>query len=278
MQRRSSHVVLITAVSLCCLLVQTIEAGQKVYVGDKAPQGQLAYHQLDHQPWSQLLQKHVDSNGLVDYRSWQSSAQDLALLGEYLRILSSVNPDLKSTREAKLAFWINAYNAVTVQGMLREYPTTSIRNHTAKLYGYNIWKDLQLYVSGKPYSLDDMEHAVLRKMNEPRIHFAVVCASKGCPRLLSEAYVPNRIEEQLDLNARDFFSRSANFHHQGNRLGLSSILKWYGEDFGETLADQLKKFAPWLPTKEAQQAAINGSAKVTYLDYDWSINEQKTNR
>ena len=102
--------------------------------------------------------------------------------------LSQANPQAHSTRHAKLAFWINAYNAVTVHGILREYPTSSIRNHTAKLAGYNIWKDLQLAIGGRAYSLDTMEHMILRPEREPQIHFAIVCASIGLSRLLNEAY------------------------------------------------------------------------------------------
>ena len=134
-----------------------------------------------------------------------------------------------------LAFWINAYNATTIEGILQVYPTSSIRNHTAKVAGYNLWKDLPLLVGGKPHSLDAMEHQILRKMGEPRIHFAIVCASVGCPRLMNEAYTPDRIEEQLALNTRDFFSRSQNFQvDQSGVMHVSSILDWFGEDFGPT--------------------------------------------
>ncbi|MCP4172364.1 MAG: DUF547 domain-containing protein [Fuerstiella sp.] len=114
---------------------------------------------------------------LMAWRAWHSSAVDIRALDRYL----STGRANQTTKNGKLAFWINAYNAATIRGILREYPTTSIRNHTARLFGYNIWKQLQLYVGNKAHSLEGIEHQVLRKMNEPRIHFAIVCASIGCP-------------------------------------------------------------------------------------------------
>ena len=152
---------------------------------------------IEHDIWGQLLAKHVDDRGRVNYRNWQASQADSAALDEYLNRLSTASRSIPASREAQFAFWINAYNAVTVKGILREYPTSSIRNHTAKLYGYNIWKDLLLAVDGLRVSLEDMEHKVLRKMGDPRIHFAIVCASHSCPRLLNQAYVAQHLDAQL---------------------------------------------------------------------------------
>jgi Protein of unknown function, DUF547 len=156
--------------------------------------------------------------------------------------------------------------------MLRVYPTSSIRNHTAKVFGYNIWDDLQLYVGGTPYSLNQIEHEILRKMGEPRIHFAIVCASKSCPRLLNEAYVADRLDEQLDANARHFFAQKANFDLVGNTVMLSSILDWFNADFGDTDEKLLQRIAVWLP--ETKKQSLFGKAiTIRYSDYDWSINE-----
>ncbi len=178
-----------------------------------------------------------------------------------------------------MAFWINAYNAVTVRGILREYPTTSIRNHTAKIFGYNIWKDLLLVVGGRSYSLEDIEHKVLRHMRDPRIHFAIVCASKGCPRLRNEAYTAERLERQLDDNARHFFAQRQNFRYDPARrhFELSSILKWFGRDFGEDDRAVLRAIAPFLP-ESASQVASTGGVTVSYLTYDWSLNDQPARR
>jgi hypothetical protein len=251
-------------------------AGSPVYVGSKASQN-LSIDKIDHSSWDGLLAKYVDGNGMVDYRSWKATTADAQVLDRYLNHLSTATAKAAASREAKLAFWINAYNAVTIRGILREYPTTSIRNHTAKFFGYNIWQDLKLYVGGSPYSLEDIEHETLRKMSEPRIHFAIVCASIGCPRLLNEAYVADRIDEQLTINAKDFFARRQNFRNNAAARGfqLSSILSWFDEDFGSNQKQMLKTISPWLPTPQAQAAARSGSVSVAYLTYDWKLNAQR---
>jgi hypothetical protein len=113
-------------------------------------------------------------------------------------------------------------------------------------------------------------------MNEPRIHFAIVCASIGCPRLLNEAYTGAKLNEQLELNAKDFFSRQQHFQHDlaSNRFLVSSILSWFGKDFGKNQAAQLKTISAWLPTSAAKQAAANNAVKVKFLDYDWNLNDK----
>jgi len=270
------------AIAITSLLpIGAAAAGTKVPVGVNVPSGQqVSMDQIDHQSWDALLKRYVDQNGNVNYRAWKQSAEDQRTLDAYLGHLSAANPNAQASQGAKLAFWINAYNAVTIKGILREYPTSSIRNHTAKLIGYNIWDDLLLTVGGKPYSLNQMEHEVLRKMGEPRIHFAIVCASISCPRLLNEAYTAERLDQQLMVNSRDFFANPRNFRFDPARQSfqLSSILDWFGEDFGANQAAQLQAIAPYLPTAQAQQFASQGRGSVSHLDYDWGLNDQKTAR
>jgi len=121
-----------------------------------------------------------------------------------------------------------------------------------------------------------MEHKVLRKMGEPRIHFAIVCASHSCPRLLNRAYRAESVDEQLMSNTKDFFANPENFHYDASRntFFLSSILKWFAEDFGADTRAQSKTIAPFLPNRVAQEAAQRGTVQFRYLDYDWSLNEQ----
>ena len=121
---------------------------------------QIPLDQIDQTVWDGLLKKYADANGMVNYKAWKANSSDAQALDQYLENLSHSNG--QGTKEQQLSFWINAYNAVTVKGILREYPTSSIRNHTAKLIGCNIWKNLKLIVGGKPVSLDEMEHQVLR--------------------------------------------------------------------------------------------------------------------
>lgn len=265
--------------TICCLgyFVSPANGGQKVTVGVRVPSAQqVSFAEIQHATWDALLKRYVDEQGNVNYAQWKSTAADMQALESYLKTLSRANPNLKSNPQQALAFWINAYNAVTVWGILREYPTTSIRNHTAKLFGYNIWDDLLLTVGGKPFSLNQMEHDILRKMGEPRIHFAIVCASKSCPRLLAQAYDADRLEMQLTENTKDFFANRQNFRFdsQQRRFYLSSILDWFGTDFGGTQTQQLQAIAPYLPTSEAQQAAARGFGTISFLAYDWGLNDQ----
>ena len=250
---------------------------QDILVGIAVPATQrVSFSQIDHTPWNALLQDYVTGEGQVNYRGWKASPESLTQLDSYLVALSAVDLSAPATQEQKLAYWINAYNAVTIKGILREYPTTSIRNHTPKLWGYHIWKNLKLQAGGKPINLNDIEHEVLRKMGDPRVHFAIVCASIGCPRLLNEAYTPEKLEEQLDHNARHFFAQSQNFRIDtpANTVHLSAILKWFATDFGSDQAAQLRQFSVWLPDDDARAFLAQPGIKVRHQKYDWGLNGQ----
>lgn len=279
---RSWLTVVLMAILVAVMLAKSsCEAGPTVTVGANVAAAQrVPVEKIDHSGWDTLLQRYVDERGFVDYAAWKSAAADQQALDGYLRLLSSASLSGKTTREARLAFWINAYNAVTVKGILREYPTSSIRNHTAKLYGYNIWKDLVLPVEGRNYSLEQIEHEVLRKLSEPRIHFAIVCASIGCPRLLNRAYTASELDEQLSANAKAFFADKTKFTYDARRrtIQVSPILEWFATDFGATTADQMRTIAPYLPDEAAKKLAQSGAANVGYLDYDWNLNDRKAVR
>ncbi len=247
------------------------------YAGTQwAAKDQVSIDQINHQPFHELLQKFVDADGQVNYAAWQADTESRTKLTTYLTNLSRANPNANAGREAKLAYWINAYNALTVEGILRVYPTTSIRNHTPKVLGYNIWKKLWLYSGSGKINLDQIEHQVLRKMSEPRIHFAIVCASIGCPRLMNEAYTADKIEQQLVTNTTDFFSRQQNLQLdvQNKKLKLSAIMDWFGSDFGATTAEQIRKVMPYFP-ENVKTAVAQGGYTVGHLDYDWNLNAQK---
>ncbi len=268
-------------ISLIPLLIVAIIVAPRAYAGPTvlvgrqvAASDRVSVQEISHDEWHALVSKYVDQEGMVDYQAWQTSTRDVERLDDYLDHLSTARFTKNDRRAARLAYWINAYNAVTIKGILREYPTSSIRNHTAKLFGYNIWKNLKLQVDDRQISLDAMEHEILRKMGEPRIHFAIVCASIGCPRLLNEAYVPQQVDAQLTTNAQAFFKDPAKFRIQGGRLYLSPILNWFAADFGSNQAAQLKTISAWVPDS-ARALVAQGKAKVTYLDYDWGLNDQR---
>ena len=237
----------------------------------------VAMGDVSHQAWDELLRRYVDADGLVDYTGWKQSSEDVQRLDDYLATLSRADEARDTTAEHRLAFWINAYNAVTVRGILREYPTTSIQNHVARVWGYNLWRDLKLIVRDRRYSLGEIEHAVLRRMNEPRIHFAIVCASRGCPRLLNEAYSAERLEEQLSRNTLAFFAdpTKCSVDAAQNELSLSPILNWFAADFGASTPAVLQRIADWMP-ESAQAVAQSKDVRVKYLEYDWSLNDQAT--
>ncbi len=279
--QRLKNARLVVLWSLIALASCESNAGSDVKVGHNWPAGQrVSMDQIDHTAWDALLRKYVDGQGFVNYPAWHKSREDQATLDQYLQHLSQADLRKPASREAQFAFWINAYNAVTMKGILREYPTSSIRNHTAKVFGYNIWDDLLLMVSDRTFSLNQMEHEVLRKMKEPRVHFAIVCASIGCPPLLNEAYVANKLDSQLTVNTRRFFADPQKFRYDASRrqIEASPILKWFAEDFGANQAAQLRTIAPYLPDEASQNLAAGGSASLQYLGYDWGLNDQSTRR
>ncbi len=273
---RTMHCGLLGLAAVLVIAATGFAAGEATLGRNVVPSKQVSFDQIDHSAWDALLQKYVDPAGYVDYTAWKASAADSRSLDAYLTALSRASLKAQASREAKIAFWINAYNAVTVKGILREYPTDSIRNHTAKLWGYNIWDDLYLAVGDGKYSLNQMEHEILRKAGEPRIHFAIVCASIGCPRLLGRAYTPAQLDAQLTVNAQQFFSDPTKFRYDtaSSQIWVSPILNWFAADFGANQAAQMATIAPYLPDEAAQQLATSGSAGVTYLEYDWDLNDQ----
>jgi hypothetical protein len=253
-------------------------AKPRVRLGGPAATLRVSLAEVNHAPFDRLLQKYVDEEGLVAYRRWKATPEDMQTLDEYLTRLGAVDRQLPSSRPAQLAFWINAYNALTIKGILREYPTSTIRNHTSYVPGnYNMWTDLLLRIDDRDVSLDDIEHQILRKMGEPRIHFALVCAAKGCPPLRRRVYTADGLEEQLSDNARRFFARPTNFEADaGSRtVSLSELLDWYGSDFARTPAEQVRWLRPYFPAPERLGWLDAGEITVKYLTYDWSLNDQE---
>ncbi len=274
---RTAITTALAGLAFCVGYTGAATAGDTITVGRKWLAGQqISIDAVDHSTWDALLKKYVDQRGDVNYSGWKSNGADMRALDGYLATLSRAAASLQSSREAQLAYWINAYNAMTIKGILREYPTSSIRNHTARFFGYNIWHDLQLITPSGQYSLEHIEHQILRKTGEWRVHFAIVCASKGCPRLRAEAYTAERLEQQLADNARDFFADSKKFRFdpRSHKVYLSPILDWFAKDFGSDQPRQLATIAPYLSADVAQQIDA-GDVEVVYLGYDWGLNDQR---
>lgn len=245
---------------------------------------------FDHQHavWSQLLAQHVVllRNGQASEVRYAGFAAQRENLRRYLSSLSAVTLDEFNvfTQAQQMAFLINAYNAFTIELVLTRYPKLkSIKDLGNLLSGP--WKLRWIKLLGDTVSLDDIEHGWLRKRgayDDPRIHFAVNCASIGCPMLREEAYVPDRLEQQLDQQTRRFMSdRTRNrWNESRGRLELSRIFDWYAEDFrlGHRGMDSLHRFvamhAPLLADKDADRARLQSAqVAIHFLDYDWRLNQ-----
>ncbi|MGH8580905.1 MAG: DUF547 domain-containing protein [Gammaproteobacteria bacterium] len=223
----------------------------------------VAAPQSPHQKFDVVLRAHV-VDGKVSYAG---IAGDLRF-AEYLQELERIDPEALATREEKLAYWINAYNAFAIKGILDgSSPST--------LFGRVAYFKLREYrAGGRDINLYDLERKVLIPMGEPRIHFAIVCASKSCPWLRSEAYTPDRIEQQLDESARQFINDPSRNHFDSeNRVAyLSQIFDWFAEDFERNSGSVLSYLAPYLKDQSLARELKNGEYTVKHLDYDWNIN------
>jgi len=261
------------AISVTLLFINNVSA--KVTIIGETQETTVSISAIDHSVFDAQLKKYVDENGDVNYTDWRNN--DKQALQTYLESYASADRNKPAALNHQLAFWINAYNALTIHGILDKYPTSSIRNHTAKVFGYNIWKDLKVTVGDAAYSLDQIEHEILRHMGEPRIHFAIVCASHSCPKLLNEAFDAHNLDDQLAQNATDFFANPENFTLDGTKVKLSSIMDWFGEDFGSNTAEVLESIIDYLPEDDADVISdADFNLKVSYLPYSWKLNDLKT--
>jgi len=263
---------------------------EQVTVGSKIPAAnRIPLAQIDHRAWDALLKKYVDDRGLVDYSGWHASPADRQALVDYLATLSraEIPPVPAATAESEgdekrraelFTYWINAYNALTIEGILREYPTDSIRNFTPQFWGYNIWRDLFLPVGDELVSLDEIEHVHLRPLGDFRVHFAIVCASRGCPPLRNEAYDSRHLDEQLTAQAKRFLNDPRNFRvfRENNKtfIAWSPLFVWYADDLGPDRATHMHRLAKWIDDEETRRAATNPDTIVRRNEYDWGLNDQ----
>lgn len=232
---------------------------------------------VDHGAFDRLLKAHV-VNGLVDYDAFSN---DPAFSG-YLKLLSATNP-APLPRAEQLAFWINAYNAYTIQLINAKHERGSIRNVNKSLGFLKLkgpWSEPFAVVGGKTYTLDDIEHRTIRPTyKEPRIHFALVCAALGCPPLRSEAYTGPRLESQLNDQAVIFLTKSPgkNRVDVANRtLYRSPIFSFsdYMQDFGGSEATVGKFIARYYPAGPERALLESGKFTVVKTEYDWSLNSR----
>ncbi|MFT5256342.1 MAG: hypothetical protein ACI9RL_001699 [Candidatus Paceibacteria bacterium] len=211
---------------------------------------------FDHAGFNELLNNHVTLDGTVDYVQLKKNKTVLRL---YLAALGKKMPTDAWSQEDKLAYWMNAYNAMTIDLIIRNLPVASIKELK------NPWKQSLWKLGGTLYNLNEIEHQILRKMGDPRIHFGINCASFSCPPLLNEAFTAKKVDTQLNALAKRFVNDTQRNTITPKLITISKIFNWFSKDFKQegTLIDFLNKYA---------NTKINNNAKVRYMDYNWKLN------
>lgn len=210
-----------------------------------------------HEAWDSLLHTYVSEDGLVDYPGFKRDREKLVA---YLDLLSRHVPGRNWERQQLLSYFINLYNAGTVMLILEHLPLESIRDIPRP------WGKKILSIGEQKISLSEVEHGILRKMDEPRIHFAINCASYSCPKLLPFAFTPDALESQLEKATHDFINDPKRNAISVEKAALSKIFKWYRKDFTTGQTSLIQYLNPYLPDP------IPENTPVQYLPYDWSLN------
>lgn len=278
--RSKQHILLISTLLLVLVSVATTCCA--------APKAELWSHwqpndpqsslRVDHAAWARFLDKYLVSGqhgaaSLVRYAA--VNGEDKQALSNYLATLSSVAVSKLSSSEQK-AFWINLYNALTINTILAHYPIESIRDIRSGWFSSGPW-DLKLVrVAGIDLSLNDIEHRILRPIwQDNRVHYAVNCASLGCPNLQPQPFTAENSERLLAKAADDFINSPRAVSSVDGQLVLSSIYDWFQEDFGNSIAGVIAHLAHYA-APELQQKLHNSSAAVDFA-YDWRLNKQPQN-
>jgi hypothetical protein len=228
---------------------------------------------FDHSKFDQVLKTYVNEKGLVDYNGIAGDAAFKA----YMQSLETADPDAMS-RDGQLAFWINAYNAVTIDKVIKWKPKKSVRETLIP----GIWTSTKFFttrghiVAGKRLSPDDIENDILRQQfKDPRIHFAIVCASSGCPPLPRFAYTAENVQAKLEAETRKYINseRGTRIDAADNTLYLSKLFDWFKGDFEYKSGSVLNFIKPYL--NEKTLAFLQRDPQIAYLDYDWALNAQE---
>lgn len=230
---------------------------------------------FDHGAFDALLERHVvpgaDGVNRVDYARWRATKADRAALWDYLRALQAARP-ASLTRDEQFVFWVNLYNAETLRLVVDARPVKSVLWIRPGLLSIGPWKARTLRVDGTALSLDDIENRILRPgFADPRVHYALNCASTGCPSLRPRAWRATGLDADLDAAARAMINRPRAVSVKDGRLVLSRMFKWYRRDFG---ADDAEVLAHLLVYADPGLAArLKGSSGIGAYVYDWSIND-----
>lgn len=229
---------------------------------------------VDYSAWNGILKRYGGrtAGGRTVFAYARVTPADKAALSAFVDRLEAVDVDQLS-RPQQYAYWINLYNAATVEVVLGAYPVASILNIKDGLFPTGPWDRKVLTVKGMKLSLNNIEHGILRPIfKDPRVHFAVNCASVGCPNLALTAYESASLNAQLDAASRAYVNDPRGFQAKGGRLVASRIFDWYGSDFGGTAG--VLKFAQRFADADTTKL-LAGRKTIDSYDYDWSINENR---
>jgi hypothetical protein len=232
---------------------------------------------IDHSAWDKLLAAYVVAGGdrINRFGYGRVSAADKASLKAYLAALQTVKVTGLKADEQR-AFWINLYNALTIDVVLDHYPVKTIKDISlgGGFFSSGPWKKALVKVEGKALSLDNVEHDILRKVwRDPRVHYAVNCASMSCPNLMAKAFTAANLDALLTQGARDYINHPRGANVRGGKLQLSRIYSWYRSDFGANDAEVIRHIATYAEPKLKKQLADIDT--IDGYDYDWSLNEAK---
>lgn len=212
----------------------------------------------DYKKWDLFLQKYVSKDGWVDYQKVKLNQNEISTI---VNSFSKFQPNKTWTQDEQMAFWINVYNANTIWVVTQNYPIKSIQN----LDNGKTWDVKRIKIANKKYSLNDIENTKLRSdFKDARIHFVLNCAAKSCPPLLNRAYLPNNLNQQMEEQTKNFFNHSKYQNIRADNAQLSKILEWYASDFGNLIT-----FINRYSTQK-----VSSKTKITYLEYDWSLNSK----
>jgi len=229
-----------------------------VFIGTVSIFGQSRF---DHSTWDQALLLNVLDNGKVNYEGFM---KDSSLLYTYFQELSENSPNDSWSREEQMAYWINAYNAYTIKLVIDSYPIKSIKDLK------NPWDEKFFKIDGEWFSLNDLEHRILRKFGDPRIHFAINCASNSCPVVWNRAYTGENLVASLDNQARRYINDPNNNLITKNTYKLSKIFSWFKKDFRKNGKTEISFINTYSHIKIINQTSAGS------MDYDWGLNEVTT--
>ena len=228
---------------------------------------------VDHSVWGVFLAEYVQTHasGINRIAYAAVSDPDKQALADYIEALEAVAvSDLN--RSEQLAYWINLYNALTVKVVLDRYPVRSIREIKSGLFSIGPWSKKRVQVDAERLSLDDIEHRILRPIwRDPRIHYAVNCASLGCPNLQPQAFTPENTERMLEAAAREFINHERAVTFERGELVVSSIYEWFKEDFGDTDKGVIEHLSRYASDELAGKLAA--AARIGDDRYDWQLND-----